>query len=229
MLPCGAVIATAACFPMLAHSTRVQEGVSFAVTTGAHVMTDSAPAAGDRDVNLRPNFMVQLAVSGRSPDHPEGIGYRVAGGIGLTGRVADAYLELPSWYLGALDAGVGVAAQWGYLRMAIPYVQFGGPIGRNWHWFTSHGFALVDRKGWTRTRGLWMPTLGLSHATAGRDQLVFVTAVIGGLPAMDVRKCFIWCFEDTEVVKRTTVMIGLNGARVIRRLPWAGGDRRKKR
>lgn len=215
----GTVIVTTACFPMLAHPTRVQEGVSLVFTSSMHVMADSSRATGERSLEARPAFAIQLAVGARARDDPEGIAYRIAGGVGLTGYVADAYAELPQWYLGDLDAGFGVAAQWGYLRVLMPYAQIGRLLGGDWHWFTSQGAGFVHQRRWNHARAVWMPTIGVTRTTAQRDAQVFLTAVIGGIPSLDIPKCVIWCPGETDVVKRTVVMLGISAGRVAHRLP----------
>jgi hypothetical protein len=182
LLVSSIVVASGACYPMLAHPAHVEEGVSGAVNSGL---------AGGRSVRrefqrnrfvLVPTATVSLA-SGTRPEGEFGGAARLAAGLQLPGFgfTGDIYGEAPDDFLGDYDAGWGIAGEVASLfRLVLSYLEIGRRRENGFSWFSTQGVGVVQTiapKGW---RPVWLPTVAVLRDAEAWSPYFFVTAIVGG-------------------------------------------------
>ncbi len=212
----SAVIASGACYPMLAHPTHVEQGATIAVNAG--VQTGSAvPSLESR--SRVPTALAGTAVfaAGFRGEAGDGPAARLAGGLNVMALafVFDAYLEAPADFLGDFDAGAGIGEQMVFLPAVIPYVQVGRRYENGRHWFVSNGVGFVRHFPLAGHSTLWLPTVAFGGHGAQRSWFAFVTGVVGNRPP-DCGKppCLI-----LTPAQRTFLMVGVNLERQVH-TPW---------
>lgn len=172
------LMSSTGCLPMLAHDTRVTPGPSVAVHTGFHFGERQRPIVYN-SARVMPTFGLQLAYGVRRDDSG-GVGGRIAAGFASFGGTfnADTYLQFASSTTARVDAGVGVAGQWGTFDAVLPYLQVGQRDQRGSARFTSHHVGWVRTGDVLRWRIVWMPTIALTrHST--RALHYFATGIVG--------------------------------------------------
>jgi hypothetical protein len=204
-------LALTGCFPLVSHPTRVEEGLSLGVSLGVQAMADSSHAG--RDHGLLPSYTMVGAVGFRDPyeDRPA---LRLAGGIGFSGYLGNAYLEFPRAFLASLDAGIGFTAQKGYFDMQIPYLQVGGALGGDRNWFLTQGFAFVHRPHSRRSGRAWLPTVGIGERRDFAELQFFLTAIVGRPPEARYSVCLFWCDPAAQIRTKTLLLLGVSAHRV---------------
>lgn len=199
------LLTTVGCLPMLAHDTRVTPGPALALHTGLQFGERQRPVIYN-SARVMPALGLQLAHGVRSDDSA-GVGGRIAAGVASLGGTvnADAYLQFASSTTAPVDAGIGIAAQWGTFDAVLPYLQFGQSDARGSAWFTS------QHVGWFRTGDVlrwnlvWMPTLALTRRST-RSLHFFATGVVGSRGADCARRS---CPGKGSRSERTFLLLGV--------------------
>jgi hypothetical protein len=208
----------AACYPAMAHPTRVGSGFSVITTLGMYVSEDQGlgPGAPPTQVRMHPTFGMNAALSIRDTSATEeGVGLRVSVGTGFAMPIWQAYVELPRDRFGAYDAGVGVAVHGARPRLVMPYAQFGRQLGerRVW-WFTQQGIAFGSTSGSRSSGAIWVPTVAVASGAAGGEASLFLTGVVGGTGPLHEEICRV-CVSGTRSVTRNYLLFGVSWGQIV--------------
>lgn len=204
-----------ACYPVTAHSTRVEHGLHLTMGMSAQVTFDSTASDGEKDA-IRPSMAVGLA-AGFSDSLRDGVSTRVALGFGPATQFADLYFEAPRSALGDWDAGIGATAQWIGANAVIPYVQAGREIGSDVAFFGSLGLALfnTDSLGKQRrtaaTVALSVKGRRASPFSRAATSVVYLTVLPGARRLSAESSCFLVCANDLHMLGSTRFVLGITG------------------
>jgi hypothetical protein len=208
----AALLVTAGCFPITAHPTRIEPGMALTAGMAAQVVRDSSASRGRHDAIL-PSWALGFS-AGFVDSLNDGIGSRLAGGVGLASFFADAYFEAPRSAFGDWDAGAGISWQWVAAPALIPYVQVGREIGRNVQAQGSIGLAFLGHDSLPNARRvavtLSFSTRGEGSTALGRgaSQTTFITLLPGAERRWSESHCFLLCARDDGPLGSTTLIIG---------------------
>lgn len=217
------VVLSAACYPAIAHPTRVGSGFSVTTTVGMFVSEDQSvfPDGQPPRARLWPSFGINAALSIRDTSAVEdGVGVRLSVGTGFAMPIWQAYLELPRDRFGAYDAGVGVALHGARPRLVMPYAQFGRQLGerRAW-WYTQQGIAFGATSLGRASGAIWVPTVAVASGLSGGEGSLFLTGILGGNRALHEEICR-GCVSTDRQVTRNLLVFGVSwGQLVISNLP----------
>jgi hypothetical protein len=217
------LLLTTACYPAIAHPTRVGSGFSVITTLGMNVAEDDGvlvTAPPPKRVAM-PTFGLNAALSIRDTSSLDaGPGLRLSVGTGFAVPIWQVYLELPRDQFGALDAGLGVALHGARPRLVMPYAQVGQQIGASRRfWFTQQGLAFGSTSRGRGSGPMWIPTVAMASGAPGGEASVFLTGIIGGSSAVHKEIC-IGCGPPSRIVRRNMLLVGVSwGQIVISNLP----------
>jgi hypothetical protein len=213
-----ATLAAAACYPAIAHPTRVGSGFSVVTTLGMYLVEDEPLGLGGEPPRVRalPTFGINGALSIRDTStNAEGPGLRLSVGTGFAMPIWQAYLELPRDRFGAYDAGVGVAVHGARPRLVMPYAQFGRQVGeRRLWWYTQQGVAFGTTSGGRATGALWLPTVAVASGMPGGEASFFLTGVVGGSEQLHADLCRV-CIAGTRAVNRNLLLAGVSWGQIV--------------
>jgi hypothetical protein len=213
------LVASTACYPAVAHPTRVSSGFSVTTTLGAHLTRDEVVTSGTFERNVTPTFGISAAVSIRDTSSmDDGPGFRLSVGTGFAMPIWQAYMELPRDRFGPYDAGIGVAYHSARPRLVMPYAQFGRELGRSWSWYTQQGIGFGSTSDGESSGLIWLPTVAVSAGLGGSASL-FMTGVVGGKSSIYEEICGN-CAEDPRRVQRSILVMGFSwGQLVVSNIP----------
>jgi hypothetical protein len=210
-----ALIPTLACYPAVAHPTRVGSGFSVQTTLGMHVSRNHVQTTGADERLINPTFGINAALSVRDTTAgDEGIGVRLSIGTGFSSPIWQAYVELPRDRFGVYDAGVGVAVHGSTPRIVMPYAQVGRQFGRNRSWYTQQGFAVASSKRENKSSVMWIPTVAFSSGAGGGEASLFITGVVGGSKFVHEELCRT-CADDLGRVNRSMLLMGVSWGQIV--------------
>ncbi|HEX2207724.1 MAG TPA: hypothetical protein VHG93_08575 [Longimicrobium sp.] len=153
------VASAAACAPMVTHGPRVQPGFTAAATTGgSRALCDTAC-----ELDLTPQ--VAVGVSRGWPATETRPGFSVGANVSVFSSDVDAYVQAPTGWTGALQAGAGGLVGIGH---AMPYVQLGRMRQDGSGWYTTQGFVWMYRRE-ARNDGLLMDPGEVDPERVGPD------------------------------------------------------------
>ncbi len=202
------VVTLSACFPVMAHPTRVESGMRLGTVAGFSFGSDSIGETGQIDPVIVPSLDIELALGIRDTTREDGPGLRLSAAAGMSGFGGSVYVEYPRESLGSLDGGVGLAAHRGALRVIMPYAQFGRHEDRDRAWFVRNGIAIVAPRDSAGTRLAWIPTVGFSTRDQRSDKSIYLSAVFGGEQRVE-RACVLFsCLRYSNSYTRTTLIVG---------------------
>lgn len=209
-------VAASACYPMLSHEPRVEPGVSIVLHNGLHFHRGPSDSLRPRRHRVIPAMGFQVAMGFRSADS-DGPAIRLAGGLNVLALAAlgDIYLESPRAFLGEVDAGLGIGAQFGDQMAMLPYFTLGHRIGEESSWFTTHAVGATRFPG-DNWHTVWLPTLAIGTPYRARRIHVFATGVIGGA---DCPKIVCWDSLRGRPFFLFGVASEVRPPRIARRLP----------
>jgi hypothetical protein len=211
------VIAAGACYPAIAHPTRVGSGFSVQTTLGMYLAEDDAAVGSDdREIHVLPTFGINAAISIRDTSATdEGVGLRVSVGTGFAMPVWQAYLELPRDRFGPYDAGVGVAVHGARPRLVMPYAQFGRQLGarRAW-WYTQQGVAFGSTSTGGAAGAVWLPTVAMAAGPPGGEASIFLTGIVGGSGSLHEDICRV-CVPGTRMITRNYLLFGVSWGQIV--------------
>ena len=214
----GVVTTLSACYPAMAHPTRVGSGFSVITTLGMYLAEDARilPGGEDSQVHLLPTFGVNAALSIRDTSvTDEGVGLRLSVGTGFAMPIWQAYVELPRDRFGEYDAGVGVALHGARPRLVMPYAQFGRQIGeRRFWWFTQQGVAFGTTSRPSESVAIWVPTVAVASGVAGGEASLFLTGVVGGSSAVHKEICRV-CVSGSRSITRNYLLFGVSWGQIV--------------
>lgn len=222
VLVASSVVATA-CYPAMAHPTRVGSGFSVQTTVGMYLAEDEPVTFGGEPPEVRalPTFGISAALSIRDTAAlDEGVGLRLSVGTGFAMPIWQAYLELPRDRFGPYDAGFGVALHGARPRLVMPYAQFGRQLGerRAW-WYTQQGVAFGTTSSGNSSGAIWVPSAAFATGLSGGEASIFVTGVVGGSDQLHEEICRV-CEAGARRITRNFLLFGVSwGQLVISNLP----------
>ena len=217
------LVAVSACYPAMAHPTRVGSGFSVTTTLGMYAAEDTTVILGGEEgrVRLLPTFGINAALSIRDTSATDdGVGLRLSVGTGFAMPIWQAYLELPRDRFGAYDAGFGLALHGARPRLVMPYAQFGRQLGerRTW-WYTQQGVAFGTTSRGRESGAIWVPTVAVASGVSGGEASLFLTGIVGGSGPIHEEICRV-CVSGTRRVTRNYLLVGVSwGQIVISNLP----------
>jgi len=210
-LTCLALVLCTACFPALAHPTRVERGLRLGAVLGTSFGTDSGAESHELTNVVIPSIDLELSVGIRDTASAGAAGYRLGGMAGFRGLGLSVYAETPRPWLGTFDAGLGFAAHQGEMKFLMPYAQFGRASASGSSWFIRNGIAWMADRDSSTWSALWIPSVG-SWRRFGRhrDGAIWLTAVVGNQPRIERDCLFFECFSGSSSFVRTSVILGFS-------------------
>ena len=141
MKACSALLLalTAACAPIVTHSPRVQDGLSFHGTLGGGRQLCERPAC---DTMLVPQYGAGARYGRAATAAAPGMSAGVTVSTFIVSSEMDVYVQAPT-SLTWLDVGAGALLAGTH---AMPYVQAGRMRLDGSGWYTTQGFALLSRR-----------------------------------------------------------------------------------
>jgi hypothetical protein len=209
--------AVSGCYPIIAHPTRVESGMKLTTLSSFAMVSDSAAGDERRSLAVVPSIDVEAALGIRDTTRTDGTGLRISAFAGFSGYGGSVYLEAPREFLGSFDAGAGVAAHAGFGGVWTPYVQFGRREDEEMSWFVRNSAAFTARHDSTAAAVVWIPTVGIVRQRSNRENVMFLSAVVGRQPLYQ-GPCLFAC-EGPSL--RTLVMVGASlSFSLMRRYPY---------
>jgi len=141
MKPCSALLLAfaAACAPIVTHTPRVHDGVSFHGTLGAGRALCGPPEC---DTELTPQYGGGIRYGRAATASAPGMSAGLTVSTFIMSSELDLYVQAPT-ALSRLDAGAGVLLAGTH---GMPYVQAGRMKPDGSGWYTTQGFAFLSRR-----------------------------------------------------------------------------------